>query len=180
MHLSFVSQLSKDNNDFLVIDYLSFGLVNSLAFYNYPNEEQMVKIKEIAEAMGISNLLNKNMDNLSGGEKQMIKICSAIIQDTNIILLDEPLSALDIKNQNKVIKLLRNLNEQGKTIIMTTHNPNICLYLNAKVVLLKDGTIINFGAANDIINPTNLRPIYGEDIVYVKDTKYYEVTFKQD
>ena len=179
-HISFVSQLSKDNNDFLVIDYLSLGLVNSLAFYNSPSDEQIKKIKEIAEAMGISNLLNKNMDNLSGGEKQMVKICSAIIQDTNIILLDEPLSALDIKNQNKVIKLLRKLNQQGKTIIMTTHNPNICLYLNAKVVLLKDGKIINHGNAVDIITPTNLKPIYGEDIVYVKDTKYYEVTFKQD
>ena len=51
--MSFVSQLSKDNTDFLVIDYLSFGLVNSLAFYNSPSDEQMLKIKEIAESMGI-------------------------------------------------------------------------------------------------------------------------------
>lgn len=175
--LSYVSQLNKTNNDFLVLDFLLFGLVNRLKFYNSPSIDDIENVKKIACELGISYLLDKHMNCISGGEKQMVHICSAIIQNTEMILLDEPLSALDIKNQNIIIKFLKKISE-CKTIIMTTHNPNVCLYLDANVILLKDGRIIASGNANEIIKPEILKDIYGENLVYVRDTCYDEVTFK--
>ena len=175
--LSYVSQLNKTNNDFLVLDFLLFGLVNRLKFYNSPSIDDIENVKKIACELGISYLLDKHMNCISGGEKQIVHICSAIIQNTEMILLDEPLSALDIKNQNIIIKFLKKISE-CKTIIMTTHNPNVCLYLDANVILLKDGRIIASGNANEIIKPEILKDIYGENLVYVRDTCYDEVTFK--
>ena len=118
------------------------------------------------------------MNQLSGGEKQLINICSAVIQNTPIILMDEPTSALDLNNQYLIMNIIKNLESEGKTIIITTHNPNICLYLNSSVLLLKEGKILKEGIARDIINVEILKKIYGDVVTTSKDLNYDEITFK--
>ena len=176
--MAYVAQRSNAVDDFPVLDYLLFGTVNKMNFYQSPKEEDEKKVLDCAEEFGITYLLDKRLGEISGGERQIVSICAAIVQDTNLVILDEPTSALDIKNQNKVLSLIKKIaGEQGKTFILSSHNPNHALYLDSNVVLLKDGKILKEGKSSEIITIDILKNIYGDNIEYSKNLPYREVSF---
>lgn len=98
--------------------------------------------KAYAEKFQIDHLLNKNPYELSGGEKQRVAICRALINDPDLILADEPTGNLDSKSGKIVIEALRTINqEMKKTIVMVTHDPQMASNCR-KIILLKDGVIL--------------------------------------
>ena len=176
--MAYVSQRSNAVDDFPVLDYLLFGTVNKMNFYQSPKEEDKKRVLDCAKQFGITHLIDKKLGELSGGERQIVSICAAIVQDTNLVILDEPTSALDIKNQHAVLSIIKKIaKEQGKTFILSSHNPNHSLYLNSNVFLLKSGTIVAQGRAEDIINIEALKTVYGEDICYSVELPYKEISF---
>ncbi len=175
-YISYVAQGIDIGEDYLVEEYLSFGLMNTLKFYQAPDEENLQKIHEAAVKFKIDHFLDKKMNQLSGGERQIVSICRAYIQDTNIMILDEPTSALDIKNQGIVLKILKEVAESGKTIILSTHNPNHALYLKGKAILIDNGNIIKIGSAQEVVNKEVLKIVYGNNIEYSKNLEYKEVS----
>ena len=118
------------------------------------------------------------MGQISGGERQIVSIASCLLQDTPIILLDEPTSTLDLKNQNIVLSLLREITKDGKTIILSSHNPNHALFLESNVVLMNKGTITEQGTYAEIINVNILKQIYGDNICLSENLTYKEISFK--
>ena len=176
---AYVSQRSNAVDDFPVLDYLLFGTVNKMNFYQSPKEEDKKRVLDCAKQFGITHLLDKKLGEISGGERQIVSICGAIVQDTDLIVLDEPTSALDIKNQHAVLAIIKKIaKEQGKTFILSSHNPNHALYLDSNVLLLKNGNILANGQAKDIINVEALKSVYGEDICYSAELLYREISFK--
>ena len=89
-------------------------------------EEKLKLINKYLKQFELSDMLNKKVYQLSGGEQQRIAIIKLILQGSQIILADEPTSGLDKENELIVMKLLKELNEKGITIIMVTHNMNLC------------------------------------------------------
>lgn len=176
--ISYVAQRSGSVDDFTVKAYLLFGNVNQFKFYQHPKHEHELKVLNYADRFAITHLLDKNLGQLSGGERQIVSICAAMIQDSPIVILDEPTSALDITNQHKVLKLLRDIaHTENKTFVLSTHNPNHALYLNANVILLKKGKIANQGKAEQLITVQNLQSIYGNELCLSKDLPYEEISF---
>ena len=175
---SYVPQYSYVIGDILVRDYLLFGTANKLAFYQSPGEEEKQLVDSVSERLGITHLLDKNIGEVSGGERQIIFIACALIQDTPIILLDEPTSALDIKNQNKVLTVLKEISKESKTIILSSHNPNHALFLDSNVILMNKGVIATTGIAKDLITVEKLTSIYGEHVCYSDELGYREISFK--
>lgn len=177
--MAYVAQRSGTIDDFPVLEYLLFGTVNKMSFYQMPSEDERKKVLEGAEQFGITHLLDKKLGEISGGERQIVAICGAIVQDTDIIVLDEPTSALDIKNQHVVLSTIKKIaREEGKTFILSSHNPNHALYLDGNVLLLKDGVIEMQGAAKDVVTVDQLQAVYGEDICYSAELAYREISFK--
>lgn len=177
--ISYVPQLSSNEEDFLVKDFLLFGFVSDLKFYEEPKKEQIEKMYRATNKFDIESLLDKKLNELSGGERQKVYICSAYLQDTPLILLDEPTSALDLKNQSLIVNILKELKEEGKTIILSTHNPNIALILDSNVILMNNGEIYRFGHCNDIIKVDVLKKIYGDQLTSAKEVEYDEVTISR-
>lgn len=175
---AYVPQKTYSADDYFVKDYLTYGFINSLKFYQTPSSGQLNKVQDIAERLSITHLLNKKMGQISGGERQIVSIASCLLQDTPIILLDEPTSALDLKNQNIVLSLLREITKEGKTIILSSHNPNHALFLESNVVLMDKGTIIKQGLCKEIIKVEVLKEIYGENICYSENLNYKEISFQ--
>jgi len=175
--ISYVRQGISTGDDHFVKDYLSFGLMNRLTWYQSPKIEHMNEVIKQANRFDIYDLLDKKMDELSGGQKQIVMICRAVIQNTDIIILDEPTSALDVKNQGLVLGLLKNLVEkENKTVILSTHNPNHALFLNSNVILIDDGCIVQQGTAQNIVNVDVLSSIYGRQIKYSDELNYREIS----
>ena len=175
---AYVPQQANVTNDIPVRQYLSYGTTNTLAFYEHPGKEEMKRVEATAERLNISHLLDKNLGEISGGELHIVLIACSLIQNTEILLLDEPTSALDMKNQNLVLSILKDVAKEGKTIILSSHNPNHALYLNSNVVLIHDGVIRDEGPAKELIKVEKLKPIYGDHVCVSNELGYEEISFE--
>lgn len=176
---AYVAQKASSASDFVVRDYLAFGFVNSLTPLGSPKKEQLDKVEKISKELEINDLLDKTIGELSGGQYQLVSIVAAVLQNTPYIILDEPMSALDIKHQAVVLELIIKIAKEGKTIIFSSHNPNHALYLNSNVLLMKDGKIVMHDEAKKVVNIKNLRDIYGNKVELSKKLSYDEISIKR-
>ena len=115
-------------------------------------------------ATGTAALEERQFATLSGGEKQRVVIASALAQSSDILLLDEPTTALDVGFQFDIASLLRRLNrEHGTTMIVSTHDLNLAAMLCSKLVLMKAGRVVAQGETGDVLTAANIRALYGVD-----------------
>ncbi|MCT6925984.1 MULTISPECIES: ABC transporter ATP-binding protein [Bacillales] len=127
--------------------------------------EDEVKIDEAIEYMNLADIQHNYLDELSGGQRQRAFIAMVIAQDTEYILLDEPLNNLDMKHSVQIMKILRKLvDELGKTVIIVLHDINFASVYSDYIVALKDGRVVKNGPTQDIINSIALKEIYDMDI----------------
>lgn len=104
-------------------------------------ERRRSRALELLEAVGMAHRSDFSPSNISGGERQRVAIARALANDPKIIIADEPTGNLDLKNSDEVMKILSNLNRDGRTIIMVTHNPEITGNCS-RVIRLRDGRIL--------------------------------------
>jgi|YNPMSStandDraft_2_1061718.scaffolds.fasta_scaffold08199_2 molybdopterin-binding protein len=116
----------------------------------FANKSTSEETKEIINLFNISLLFKKYPNELSSGEKQKISLARAILSKPEILLLDEPLSAVDVSARYELILLLRQLHRKGFTIIHVTHNINEALTLSEKVAIMFKGQIIQTGTISEI------------------------------
>ncbi len=162
--VSYVPQAVLLNTDFSVIDYISLGRTPHIGMLSKMTDEDFQIIESISVLLGIDKNYETPFNKLSGGQKQMVAIARSLVQDTPVIIMDEPMSALDIGKQVELLKVLHDLAESGKTIILSTHNPNHPLVLESNSCFLKHGEMAAFGRSKDIIQNDLLRQIYGNNI----------------
>lgn len=129
-----------------------------------PKKEDFYKTEETINALSLNYLSQKNTSKLSGGEKQKVAIATAINQDTDIILLDEPTANLDIKNQIDVCNFIKN-NQlvKNKTLIITMHDINLALKLGTRFLFLKDSKIYKIGDES-IITKQLIKEVFNVEI----------------
>ncbi|MGG0665170.1 ATP-binding cassette domain-containing protein [Viridibacillus arvi] len=129
------------------------------------NEEDIKMIDQAIEYMNLEEIQYDFLDELSGGQRQRAFIAMVIAQDTEYILLDEPLNNLDMKHSVQIMKILRKLvDDLGKTVVIVLHDINFASVYSDRIVALKDGRIVKDGPTNDIINSESLKEIYDMDI----------------
>jgi len=127
-------------------------------------KEDWKYVDEAIRYMELEDIQDQYLDNLSGGQKQRAYIAMVLAQDTEYILLDEPLNNLDMKHAVQIMKVLRRLvDELGKTIIIVIHDINFASCYSDYIVALKDGKVVKQGKAQEIITPEVLRGIYDMD-----------------
>ena len=104
-------------------------------------ERRRSRALQLLESVGLSHRSEFSPSSISGGERQRVAIARALANDPKIIIADEPTGNLDLKNSDEVMKILSNLNRDGRTIIMVTHNPEITENCS-RVIRLRDGQIM--------------------------------------
>ena len=136
--ISFIFQNFALIKEFSVID----NVILPLNFRMIPNKEKKEKAMFYLEKLEIRDLYNKKVSNLSGGQQQRVAIARALAQESKVILADEPTGALDQKNGNNIMEIMKLLNENDKkTVILVTHDKNIASYCE-KTLYMEDGIII--------------------------------------
>ena len=130
--------------DFNLIDYLSVeeNILSALIPTKISKKEAKAKVEKALNLANISHKAKANIKDLSGGEKQRVAIARALVNDAKILICDEPTANLDTKNSLQFIKLLKELNSLGKTIIVATHDSIFEENGNFRVVNVRDGEIL--------------------------------------
>ena len=117
--VAYVPQNSVINMDYSVFEYILFGRSCHIPLGKSPGPHDYEKAHRYAEAWGIAELLDKDINKVSGGEKQLAGIARALAQESPLIIMDEPTASLDLGNQGRVLSLIRSLQENGKTVLFT-------------------------------------------------------------
>lgn len=122
-------------------------------------------VDEAIDYMELKDIENKYLDQLSGGQKQRAYIAMVIAQNTDYILLDEPLNNLDMKHSVQIMKVLRRLTqEMGKTVIIVIHDINFASTYSDYIVALKNGKVVKAGTTDEIISSPVLKEVYDMNI----------------
>jgi iron complex transport system ATP-binding protein len=149
---------------FTVLDLASMGRTPHLGFFAGPSPRDLALAEEALDRVGIRHLKDRPYTQLSGGERQLALLSRTLAQQPEVILLDEPTSHLDLKNQVHCLKTIGALGTAGVTMIMTTHDPNHAFLFSGRVVLMQPGGSILVGQAADVISDATLSATYGIDI----------------
>lgn len=147
--IGFASTSLPDNPEMTVEELVRIGRYPYTDFFGLLRQDDHDKIKKAIHVCGIEHLRNNKLSELSDGERQKSMLARVFAQDTDVILLDEPTSFLDIPNKYEIFTLLSSLTEEGKTIIFTTHDLNIAGRYADKIWLIRGNSIID-GAPEDL------------------------------
>lgn len=150
--------------DYTVLEMVLMGRHPHLGLFEVEGPADMAAAREALAAVGAAHLEDRDFMTLSGGEKQRVVIASALAQATDVLLLDEPTSSLDLGAQLEIAQLLRTLNEtRGVTIVVSTHDLALASGVCRELVLLRRGGVLAAGATADVLTGANVRALYDVD-----------------
>jgi len=159
--IAYVPQLYYSVYPYSVFEVVMMGRNPHLNIFGYENKFDIELVNDVLEKVGLYNLKNKSINEISGGEAQRAYIARALVQKPKVILLDEPNSHLDIKNEIALFKLLSNLRKQEEiSIAIVTHHINLAGYFSDKVVLIKNGKVLENGDPKDVFNKRNIEECF--------------------
>ena len=159
--VALVPQETRTTFDFSVIDMVLMGRYPHLGRFELERPADLEIARQALRATGTEALESRTFATLSGGEKQRVIIAAALAQASDILLLDEPTTALDVGYQFEIAALLKRLNaEHGTTMIVSTHDLNLAAALCERVVLLKSGSVIAHGPTTETLTAGNIRLLY--------------------
>ena len=119
----------------------------------------------VLEETGITHLKDRSIRALSGGEWQRVLIARALAQDTQVLLLDEPTSHLDLSHQSDILTLMRNLAGSGSTIIGVFHDLNLAALFCDRLIMIRNGQVVADDAPAQVLTPVKIREVYGADVI---------------
>ena len=130
-----------------------------------PTVEDLEHVDEAIRQLDLTSMAGKFVDELSGGQRQRAYIAMVLAQDTEYLLLDEPLNNLDMKHSVEMMRLLRRLaDELGKTIVLVVHDINFASCYSDTILAMKDGRLIHQGTPSEIMQAGMLHDVYDIDI----------------
>lgn len=159
--------------NFTVLEYVLLGRTPHMQLLQAPQAKD-IDLAEIAlKKLNLADYSQTPLQSLSGGERQLVMIARALVQQPSILLLDEPTSHLDLSNRSRVLTLLRTLAQQNVTIVFTTQHPEIAIAVAENGVLMRAGNTLATGPVANVLTSDNLTATYGVPI------KVYEIEGKR-
>lgn len=158
--VGYVPQAHGSSFAYKAIDMVLMGRARQVGMFGSPGEDDHSAALEAMERVGITGLRDRTFPTLSGGEQQLVLIARAIAAGSPILVLDEPATGLDLKNQMRVLILLRELMTRGMALLLSTHHPDHALYLADHVVLM-DRQQVRSGTKDELMTDKALSALYG-------------------
>jgi len=175
----YVPQSNETCFGYTVFEYVMMGLASRIKMFAHPSKKDEEDVLNILSELKLEEFKDRNYSELSGGEKQQITIARALVSKPKMLIFDEATAHLDYANQIKILKIIKELNEKGYTIALSTHDPNQALLLNKNVCLLDGKGNLFKGTCEEMISEEKLKNIFGKDIkiTYVSELKCKVCTY---
>jgi iron complex transport system ATP-binding protein len=163
-----VPQNSYPECEFSAFEVVMMGRAPHLSPLQNESVKDLCIVKEAMEITNTWHLKDAPVRCLSGGEKQRVIIARALAQQTGILLLDEPVSNLDIHHQVEILNLLKKLNEEkGITIIAVLHDLNHVYTYSHKVLLFNNGELVEFGTPEKVLTSENIKKVFAVNTCFI-------------
>lgn len=171
--IAYVPQLHTTPFAFSTMDVVLTGCSAHLGLFETPSKKDHERAEMILDELGITDLKDRTFTHLSGGEQQMALIARSLMQDSNILVMDEPTAALDFGNQVRVLSCIEGMARRGHAIIMTSHNPDQAFLCCSQALLVLDDKEIVSGPIDEVVTEENLTRAYGVNvrIAEIEDAK---------
>jgi len=153
---------------YTVSDIVIMGRASHVAMFSGPTDRDVAAAHHAIASVGIEHLSGRPYTKISGGERQLVLIARALAQQAPVLILDEPTSHLDFRNQVLVLETVRSIVlERGLTALMTLHDPNMALLFSDQALVLGAGRIMAKGKPKEVITAETLRMVYGIEVSVV-------------
>jgi iron complex transport system ATP-binding protein len=158
--LGLLHQQSTPPDGITVEDLVRRGRYPHQGLLQPPTRRDLEAVDRALDLTGMESLRQRPIDQLSGGQRQRAWIAMAVAQETDLLLLDEPTTYLDVSHQLEVMELVRRLNADGKTIVMVLHDINEAVGISDHIVAMREGSILAEGAPETVVKPELLHRLY--------------------
>jgi iron complex transport system ATP-binding protein len=168
--VALLSQTSEAPDAMRVMDLVIRGRTpHQSALRQWSKKDQEI-VERCCEQVGLSSQKNSLLGELSGGQRQRAWIAMVLAQDTDILLLDEPTTFLDLPHQIEILNLIQGLQKnRGLTVAMVLHDINLATRYSDHIIAVKDGEILLQGAPEEIVTAANMQAIFGLDSTILPD-----------
>lgn len=175
-HISYLPQ-NRDVPSIKAYDLVMHGRFPYLGFPRIPTLDDKKIVDDAINRLEITEYKDKNIKELSGGERQKVYLAMTLAQDTDIIFLDEPTTYLDINYQLEILDIVKELKRMGKTIIMVIHDLNSALTYSDKVCLMDKGQILIYDTPNNVYQSRLIEKVFKINCHEVSDIEGKQYVF---
>lgn len=159
--IAYIPQSYAPTFNYSVRDSVLMGVTAKLGALESPTAAQQELVMQTLAQLGIAHLSERGSRKISGGERQLMLIARALVQDARVLIMDEPTANLDYGNSCRVMERVARLGREGYTVIFSSHDPNQAFRYATRALALKDGTLLADGAPVQVLTEPVLSALYG-------------------
>jgi iron complex transport system ATP-binding protein len=160
--IGYVPQSGSAPFAYSVLDVVLMGRARHLGMFAVPRKPDYQVARAALDSLGMSSFATRRIDELSGGERQLVLIARALASECDVLILDEPASALDFHNQDVILSTIRRVSrERGLTVVFASHYPQHAIHVADKALLMHDVERQAFGVAATVMTEEALGQLYG-------------------
>jgi iron complex transport system ATP-binding protein len=169
--LAVVPQDTPVSFPFRVIEVVLMGRSPHLGVLGFESRADVALARDVMARVGIEAFADRSILDLSGGERQLVLIARALVQEPRILLLDEPTAHLDLAHRVAVLDLVRDFARDGRSALVVSHDLSLSARASDRLALLSEGRVLECGTPADVLTPENLMTAFGirADVIQAPD-----------
>lgn len=163
-HIAYIPQSHRPTFHYSVFDMVLMGTTAQVGQIRTPNKHHIAMAEAALERLGILDLMYRDFEQISGGEQQLVLIARAIAQQAKLLVMDEPSANLDLGNRFRVMQTVRELADEGYTVIQSTHDPEQAYRCSNRIIALHNRQIIADGTPQEVMRSELISRLYGVSV----------------
>lgn len=165
---AYIPQSESPAFNYTVRESILMGTTGMLSPLQMPGAEQTRIAEDAMDYLEIGYLADRGIEEISGGERQLVLLARALAQKARVLIMDEPTANLDYGNQQHVLKHIQKITNEGYTVLLSTHNPEHALQYASHILALNDHKVQAFGEVREVLTEDLIRKLYGLQVKIIE------------